>query len=135
VVCWFGFRNNSCVDHSSIWDVVRILRDQSSYSPHFPAGLKLIFDMPVEELVFFIVVPTCGAVDIPGRRSGARVRDLPHRSVRASMVIIFAFRILVDGSLTKVSGPIVIYNPEAIVGHGRRPGTSPSKTSASDSPW
>jgi lycopene beta-cyclase len=43
-----------------IWDVVRILRDQSSCSPVFPAGLKLIFGMPIEELVFFVVVPVCG---------------------------------------------------------------------------
>jgi lycopene cyclase domain-containing protein len=33
-----------------------------------------------------------------------------------SMVIIFAFQIPVDGWLTKLSAPIVIYNPEAILG-------------------
>ena len=33
-----------------------------------------------------------------------------------SIVIIFAFQILVDGWLTKLSAPIVIYNPNEILG-------------------
>ena len=44
----------------SIWDIVGILRDHWSYSPRFTTGVKLIFGMPIEELVFFIVVPICG---------------------------------------------------------------------------
>ncbi|HTF42219.1 MAG TPA: lycopene cyclase domain-containing protein [Propionibacteriaceae bacterium] len=44
----------------SIWDVVGILRDRWSYSPRFTTGWELIFGMPIEELVFFIVVPICG---------------------------------------------------------------------------
>ncbi|HET9302837.1 MAG TPA: lycopene cyclase domain-containing protein [Propionibacteriaceae bacterium] len=44
----------------SIWDIVGILRDHWSYSPRFTTGSKLIFGMPIEELVFFIVVPICG---------------------------------------------------------------------------
>ena len=44
----------------SIWDIVGILRDHWSYSPQFTTGVKLIFGMPIEELVFFIVVPACG---------------------------------------------------------------------------
>ena len=44
----------------SVWDIVGILRDHWSYSPRFTTGLKLIFGMPLEELVFFIVVPICG---------------------------------------------------------------------------
>jgi lycopene beta-cyclase len=44
----------------SIWDIVGILRDHWSYSPRFTTGWKLIFGMPIEELVFFIVVPICG---------------------------------------------------------------------------
>jgi lycopene cyclase domain-containing protein len=41
-----------------------------------------------------------------------------------SMVIIFVFQIPVDGWLTKLSAPIVIYNPEAILGL-RAPGDIP----------
>ena len=33
-----------------------------------------------------------------------------------SMIIIFAFQIPVDGWLTKLSDPIVIYNPEQMLG-------------------
>jgi lycopene cyclase domain-containing protein len=44
----------------SIWDIVGILRDHWSYSPQFTTGWKLIFGMPIEELVFFVVVPICG---------------------------------------------------------------------------
>ena len=33
-----------------------------------------------------------------------------------SMVIVFGFQILVDGWLTKLSAPIVIYNPDQILG-------------------
>ena len=33
-----------------------------------------------------------------------------------SMAIVFAFQILVDGWLTKLSDPIVIYNPEQMLG-------------------
>jgi lycopene beta-cyclase len=44
----------------SVWDIVGILRDHWSYSTRFTTGWKLIFGMPIEELVFFIVVPICG---------------------------------------------------------------------------
>lgn len=44
----------------SIWDIVGILRDHWSYSARFTTGWKLIFGMPIEELVFFVVVPICG---------------------------------------------------------------------------
>ena len=44
----------------SVWDIVGILRDHWSYNPRFTTGVTLIFGMPIEELVFFIVVPICG---------------------------------------------------------------------------
>jgi lycopene beta-cyclase len=44
----------------SVWDIIGILRDHWSYSARFTTGVKLIFGMPIEELVFFIVVPICG---------------------------------------------------------------------------
>ena len=33
-----------------------------------------------------------------------------------AMAIVFAFQILVDGWLTKLSNPIVVYNPEQMLG-------------------
>jgi lycopene cyclase domain-containing protein len=44
----------------SVWDIVGILREHWSYSRRFTTGVKLIFGMPIEELVFFIVVPISG---------------------------------------------------------------------------
>lgn len=44
----------------SVWDVVGIVRGHWSYNPRFVTGWHLIFAMPIEELVFFIVVPICG---------------------------------------------------------------------------
>jgi lycopene beta-cyclase len=44
----------------SIWDIVGILRDHWSYSTRFTTGVKLVFGMPIEELVSFVVVPICG---------------------------------------------------------------------------
>ncbi|WP_022909261.1 lycopene cyclase domain-containing protein [Aestuariimicrobium kwangyangense] len=41
------------------WDVLGIIRDHWSYSPRFSSGL-MIGPMPLEELVFFIVIPICG---------------------------------------------------------------------------
>lgn len=42
-----------------IWDVVGIYRDHWHYSERFTTGIMLGV-MPLEELVFFIVIPICG---------------------------------------------------------------------------
>ncbi len=44
----------------SIWDIIGIIRQHWSYNPQFVTGIRLIFEMPLEELVFFIVIPICG---------------------------------------------------------------------------
>ena len=44
----------------SAWDLVGIWRGHWSYNPAFVTGLQLPGSMPVEELVFFVVVPVCG---------------------------------------------------------------------------
>ncbi|MCW2810951.1 MAG: Lycopene cyclase protein [Friedmanniella sp.] len=44
----------------SVWDIAGILREHWTYNPRFVSGLQLGFGMPVEELVFFVVVPVCG---------------------------------------------------------------------------
>jgi lycopene cyclase domain-containing protein len=43
----------------TIWDVVGILRGHWTYSPLFTTDIRLGV-MPLEELVFFIVIPICG---------------------------------------------------------------------------
>ena len=61
----------------SVWDVVGIIRDHWSYNPRYVTGWQLPFSMPIEELVFFIVIPICGlltyeAVGYVLRRLAAR---------------------------------------------------------------
>jgi len=42
-----------------IWDVIAIARDHWDYNPDYVTGWNL-GNLPVEELVFFIVIPICG---------------------------------------------------------------------------
>jgi len=63
----------------SIWDIAGILREHWSYNPRYVSGLQLGLGMPVEELVFFIVVPICGLLTY-----GAVGRVLPLVTGRAS---------------------------------------------------
>lgn len=45
----------------SAWDIVGIARGHWSYSAQYTTGwLVPVLGMPVEELVFFIVIPICG---------------------------------------------------------------------------
>ena len=44
----------------SVWDVVGIVRDHWSYNPRYVTGIELPLRMPLEELVFFVVIPICG---------------------------------------------------------------------------
>ncbi|AKT50674.1 lycopene cyclase domain-containing protein [Arsenicicoccus cauae] len=44
----------------SAWDVLGIWRDHWSYSARYTTGVHLPLGMPIEELVFFVVIPVCG---------------------------------------------------------------------------
>jgi lycopene beta-cyclase len=55
-----GLCDHSSSDHLSVWDLAGILRDHWSYSARFTTGWKLIFGMPIEELVFFMWCPSVG---------------------------------------------------------------------------
>jgi lycopene cyclase domain-containing protein len=52
----------------SIWDVVAIRRDHWSYSARYTTGWVLPFSLPVEELVFFVVIPICGLLTLEAVR-------------------------------------------------------------------
>ncbi|WP_432559543.1 lycopene cyclase domain-containing protein [Granulicoccus sp. GXG6511] len=43
----------------SLWDLLGIVRDHWTYNPRFITGIHL-GPMPLEELVFFLVIPVCG---------------------------------------------------------------------------
>ena len=76
----------------SIWDIAMIAAGSWSYSDEKLTGILLPFEMPLEELVFFIVVPICGLLTLEavgnvltalgrlraGEPLGRVLRDLPH---------------------------------------------------------
>jgi lycopene cyclase domain-containing protein len=43
-----------------IWDAIAIAGHVWTYNPRFITGLHLPFSIPIEELLFFIVIPLCG---------------------------------------------------------------------------
>ena len=68
-----------------IWDAIAISLHVWSYNPKYVSGIDVPF-MPLEELLFFIVIPLCGLLTysavtsilgiLRGRRAGARERSL-----------------------------------------------------------
>jgi lycopene beta-cyclase len=44
----------------AIWDYIGIWRNHWSYEPTKVTGVELPGGMPIEELLFFIVIPICG---------------------------------------------------------------------------
>lgn len=67
----------------SVWDIVGIVRGHWTYNPRYVTGVQLIFDMPLEELVFFVVIPICGLLTYEAvGQVLQRVRRLraPHRA-------------------------------------------------------
>jgi len=52
----------------SVWDVAAIARDHWSYSDRYTTGWLLPGDLPLEELVFFVVIPVCGLLTLEAVR-------------------------------------------------------------------
>lgn len=67
-----------------VWDALAIGADVWTYNPRYISGIHLFGVMPLEELLFFIVIPLCGlltftAVDNllhKGRRLWSRRREV-----------------------------------------------------------
>ena len=43
-----------------LWDEIAIARDHWTYNPAYVTGWELPVNFPIEELVFFLVIPICG---------------------------------------------------------------------------
>ncbi|MGC3994658.1 MAG: lycopene cyclase domain-containing protein [Propionicimonas sp.] len=43
-----------------VWDAIAIARDHWGYNPARTTGILLPASVPLEELVFFVVIPLCG---------------------------------------------------------------------------
>ncbi len=64
-----------------VWDAIAIAAHVWTYNPRFVTGFELPGQMPIEELLFFVVIPLCGlltynAVDtiLEWMRRSARTR-------------------------------------------------------------
>lgn len=42
------------------WDVLGIVRGHWTYSPQYTTGVLFPLEVPLEEVVFFVVIPLCG---------------------------------------------------------------------------
>lgn len=50
------------------WDLVAIARDQWTFAPRYVTGWALPGDLPIEELLFFVVIPICGLLTLEAVR-------------------------------------------------------------------
>ena len=57
-----------------VWDVIAIARDQWAFADRYVTGWELPGSLPLEELVFFTVIPICGLLTLEAvrRLSAAR---------------------------------------------------------------
>ncbi len=51
-----------------VWDVVAIARNHWDYNPRYVTGWNLPFNLPVEELAFFLVIPICSLLTLEAVR-------------------------------------------------------------------
>jgi lycopene cyclase domain-containing protein len=64
-----------------VWDVIGIVRGHWRYSAQYTTGIRFPFDVPLEEVVFFVVIPVCGLLTyeavgtVLGWWRRSRVRD------------------------------------------------------------
>ena len=61
-----------------VWDVLAIRAGQWSYDPRQTTGIRF-GDLPLEELLFFLVIPVCAVLTLEAVRAvkGWRVGDEP----------------------------------------------------------
>jgi lycopene cyclase domain-containing protein len=50
------------------WDVIAIARDQWAFANRYVTGWELPGSLPIEELVFFVVIPVCGLLTLEAVR-------------------------------------------------------------------
>ena len=62
------------------WDLYAIAQRQWTYAPRWVTGIRLPGQLPFEELLFFVVVPTCSVITLEAvrrRRPGWVIGDEP----------------------------------------------------------
>jgi lycopene cyclase domain-containing protein len=58
-----------------VWDVWAAATDQWRFSPSLTTDLRLPYGVPVDEVLFFVVVPICGLLTLEAVRSLSRRRQ------------------------------------------------------------
>lgn len=51
-----------------LWDIIAIARGHWTYNQRYVTGWNLPFDLPVEELAFFLVIPICSLLTLEAVR-------------------------------------------------------------------
>jgi len=64
----------------SVWDVVAIARGHWWYSDRYTTGVLLPGALPLEELVFFLVIPVCGVLTYEAVGTVLRALGRPRRT-------------------------------------------------------
>jgi lycopene cyclase domain-containing protein len=68
-----------------VWDVLAIASDVWTYNPQFISGILLPGSVPIEEILFFVVIPLCGLLTYSAVEAIlSRVQRMRARSVRPS---------------------------------------------------
>ncbi|MBB5957037.1 lycopene cyclase domain-containing protein [Saccharothrix tamanrassetensis] len=67
----------------AVWDLVAIARGHWTFNEEFTTGVVLPGGMPLEEVLFFVVVPLCGLLTYEGVRAVLQRRK-PGRSARSA---------------------------------------------------
>ena len=58
-----------------VWDVWAAATDQWRFSPSLTTDLRLPYGVPIDEVLFFVVVPICGLLTLEAVRSLSRRRQ------------------------------------------------------------
>ena len=51
-----------------VWDAIAIARGHWTFSDRYTTGWRLPFDIPIEELTFFVVIPICALLTLESVR-------------------------------------------------------------------
>ncbi|MCH9733247.1 MAG: lycopene cyclase domain-containing protein [Actinomycetia bacterium] len=62
-----------------VWDLLAIAGDVWTFDPRYLTGIELPLNMPLEEALFFIVIPLCGLLTY---NAVSTILERAHRQIR-----------------------------------------------------
>lgn len=65
-----------------VWDALAIAGHVWAYSSRYLTGVRLPYGIPLEELIFFLVIPTCGILTYAGVQAMAGRWQARHQRLR-----------------------------------------------------